>query len=36
LNDEIKKKLEKEKKILESPELTYQTRGLNHEYEIIL
>jgi len=32
----LKNKLEKEKKKLESPELTYQTRGLNHEYEIIL
>jgi hypothetical protein len=31
------KKIRKiDKKKLESPELTYQTRGLNHEYEIIL
>jgi hypothetical protein len=31
----LKKNRKREKK-LESPELTYQTRGLNHEYGIIL
>jgi len=32
----LKKIIRKRKKKLDSPELTYQTRGLNHEYGIIL